>query len=318
MALKVVNTESLDAVANAINAKSGTSGAIQFPEGFVDAIQSMSGGGEDLSTVLAEQEELVAELKSLIAQKAKLGDAKLPSILDRTVTELTAEDLAGATQIGKYAFAYCAALKKITIPASVTKFKTDAFLGAQNIEEVHSASLEEWMSKSFESNSNPLRGAKGLYLNDKLCTEVTIPSNAKIKSYVFQGYDALTKVTINCALTGYYAFTYCEGLTSVILAEGVTEIEANSFQYCSALPSISFPKSLTMIRNYTFSGCNSLKLVDLTAYGQDTAFPTLAGNSALSVIKSNNGEIRVPSGRKAELAAMTNWSTYADNIVEVS
>ena len=46
MALKVVNTESLDRVADAINAKSGTSGAIQFPDGFVEAIDNISAGIE--------------------------------------------------------------------------------------------------------------------------------------------------------------------------------------------------------------------------------------------------------------------------------
>lgn len=45
MALKVVNTESLDAVANAINAKAGTSGKLQFPDGFVEAVEGISAGG---------------------------------------------------------------------------------------------------------------------------------------------------------------------------------------------------------------------------------------------------------------------------------
>ena len=245
------------------------------------------------------------------------GGAKLPSILDKSVTEITAEDLAGVTTIGKYALSYCSALKKITIPASVTRFVSDAFTGTNNIEEVHSASLEEWMRKTFESNSNPLYSAKGWYLSGELCTEVTIPNGATIKNYTFHGYQTLTKVTINCERTGYYAFLRCRGLTSLTLAEGVTQIEPYSFQNCSALPSISFPKSLIKIGNYSFSGCSSLKLVDLTAFGQDTPFPALNGNSALVDIKTYGGEIRVPVGRKAELSAMTNWSALADNIVEV-
>lgn len=45
MALKIVNTESLDAVADAINAKAGTSGKLQFPDGFVSAVEGISAGG---------------------------------------------------------------------------------------------------------------------------------------------------------------------------------------------------------------------------------------------------------------------------------
>lgn len=72
MALKVVNTESLDAVADALNEAAGKSGKLVFPDEYISTAKSLSagGGGEDLSTVLAEQEELVAELKGIIATKA--------------------------------------------------------------------------------------------------------------------------------------------------------------------------------------------------------------------------------------------------------
>ena len=53
----------------------------------------------------------------------------------------------------------------------------------------------------------------------------------------------------------------------------------------------------------------------MTAYGVDKQFPelqTLPFNNA-----SPNFKIRVAKGAKTILAAMTNWSAYADNIVEV-
>lgn len=71
MALKLIDDESLVAVANAINTRAGTSGALQFPDGFINAILSISGGGsEDLNDVLSEQENLISELRAVLEQKA--------------------------------------------------------------------------------------------------------------------------------------------------------------------------------------------------------------------------------------------------------
>ena len=46
--------------------------------------------------------------------------SKLPSVIDKSVTEITAEDLGDITSIGLYAFYDCQNLTSITIPASVT------------------------------------------------------------------------------------------------------------------------------------------------------------------------------------------------------
>lgn len=46
---------------------------------------------------------------------------KLPQVIARTVTGLTAEDLTGVTEIGSYALAYCKNLRTLEIPDSVEK-----------------------------------------------------------------------------------------------------------------------------------------------------------------------------------------------------
>ena len=45
MALKIVDSESLKAVADAINSKAGTSGKLKFPDGFIAAVEGISAGG---------------------------------------------------------------------------------------------------------------------------------------------------------------------------------------------------------------------------------------------------------------------------------
>jgi hypothetical protein len=111
-------------------------------------------------------------------------------------------------------------------------------------------------------------------------------------------------------------------MTSVELAEGIELIGYNMFSWCENLPSIVIPSTVTKIGEYAFQFCKKLEFLDLTAYGNDAPFPVNEGTKTFSncgvSTASGTFEIRVPAGRKAELAAMTNWSAYADNIVEVN
>lgn len=59
--------------------------------------------------------------------------SKLPQVVDRTVTEITAEDLTGVTRIGLYSFYYCSNLTSITIPDSVTSIGTSSFSGCSSL-----------------------------------------------------------------------------------------------------------------------------------------------------------------------------------------
>lgn len=52
---------------------------------------------------------------------------KLPQVVDGTVTELTSEDLAGASRIRNSTFSSCSALTSVTIPSSVTSIGGSAF-----------------------------------------------------------------------------------------------------------------------------------------------------------------------------------------------
>lgn len=122
---------------------------------------------------------------------------KLPQVASRTVTEITAEDLEGATVIGGYFFSGCQKLGTIEIPNSVTKIFENAF---------------------------------------QLCyalTNIEIPNSVtSISNNVFLSCTKLASITIGNGITtiGNGAFMNCQKLKSVtIKAETPPTIQSNTF-----------------------------------------------------------------------------------------
>ena len=112
---------------------------------------------------------------------------------------------------------------------------------------------------------------------------------------------------------GFYAFSGCSRLTSVTIGNGVTRIVNYAFASCPALKSITIPNSVEKIEYGAFQG-SQITIIDLTAFTTES-FPTIDAN----VFELGIGDvIKVVKGRKNELANLsTNWSAYADYIVEV-
>lgn len=75
---------------------------------------------EGTAADLATGKQLINGSGEIVTGTANLTN-KLAQVIDKTVTEITAEDLAGATNIRDYAFNGCSELASITIPDSVTK-----------------------------------------------------------------------------------------------------------------------------------------------------------------------------------------------------
>ena len=61
----------------------------------------------------------------------------------------------------------------------------------------------------------------------------------------------------------YNSFNYNRNLQSIVIEDGLTDIEYYSFSWCSNLASVSLPGSLTHIGRYAFGGCSSLERIDL-------------------------------------------------------
>ena len=70
----------------------------------------------------------------------------------------------------------------------------------------------------------------------------------------------IKKVTVLSGVTsvGYYAFSDCTNLETVLLPESVEIIGRYAFAGCTKLSSISLPNAITEIASHAFFGCSSL------------------------------------------------------------
>ena len=179
------------------------------------------------------------------------GTSKLLQVIDRSVTTITADDLAGATSIGIYAFAYCTNLTEITIPEGTV-------IG------------------------------KYAFYNCSSLTSITIPEGtAEIDKYTFFGCRNLSSITIPEGVTsiGNNAFYTCDGLTSVSLPSTLTSIGEYAFFYCSSLTSITIPEGVTSIGQSAFNSCIGLTTMRVEAITPPTLWNTGAISTATTQIQ---------------------------------
>ena len=109
---------------------------------------------------------------------------KFAQLVDKSITEVTADDLAGVTSIGNAVFNSCKSLTTITIPASVTSIGNIAFQacsGLRTITILGSVTIIE--TQAFYDCSS--------------LTSITIPEGiTRIKGSAFENCSSLTTMTI--------------------------------------------------------------------------------------------------------------------------
>lgn len=259
------------------------------------------------------------------------------------------------TTINENAFSGVSVLTSITIPDSVTTIGTLAFSECSGKITINSKiveidyTLDNYPSRKWLQNSKFTE----LILGDNIekigdhtfhyftsLTSVTIPDSVTSLGYAAFGVcKNLTNIIIPNSITsiGQAAFTSCTSLTSITIPDSVTSIESSAFSYCSSLSSITIPDSVTKIRSYAFYDCSSLTSITIpngvTKIEEYTFFrctsmqyydfsthesvPSLTTINDFSSIPSTC-KIIVPDAIYDEWIAATNWSAYADNIINKS
>ncbi len=114
------------------------------------------------------------------------------------------------------------------------------------------------------------------YYKEEYSGSVVIPSSVTYNSvtysvtsigeWAFSYCDGLTSVTIPNSVTsiGKSAFWAC-GLTSVVIPNSVTSIGERAFYHCSGLTSVTIPNSVTSIGYGAFAYCDGLTSIDVAS-----------------------------------------------------
>lgn len=208
------------------------------------------------------------------------GENKLAQLVDKTITEITAGDLAGITTIGTFAFTGCVNLTNVTIPDTVITIGNNAFTSCTSL------------------------------------TSIIIPNSVlEMGSNMFQYCSALTTAVIGNSIQtlGSSMFSNCTNLTSVTIGNRVQTIGSSAFNTTKKLTSLTIPASVTRIKGDALTIGSSTGKATITFLR--TTPPTIQKNS-FNVDYLN--KIIVPVGCGEAYRTATNWANFADFIEEAA
>ena len=173
----------------------------------------------------------------------------------------------GLEYVAKSCFSQCLSLETLYVPSTLKTLDGEAFFRCP-IKKVVAHNLSSWMNIDF--SGSPLIKGGNLYFNEsgteKLVTEVDLPAGTEsIKKCVFLNCSALKKVTIPDSVTeiGIRAFEGCDLLTE-IKADGVKNVQGQTFQSMKGLKTVSLKSAETLEREVFFN-CSNLETVSFGA-----------------------------------------------------
>ena len=162
------------------------------------------------------------------------------------------------TSIGNYAFEDCNNLTSVTIGSGVTSIGDDAFGGCHNLTSiVIPGSVTSIGDSVFDScyNLASITVAEGnsVYHSAGNCLIETASKTliAGCKTSVIPADGSVT-------IIGTSAFSYCDGLTSIVIPDSITSIGSYAFYSCDNLTSVTIGSGVESIGNYAFEHCYKL------------------------------------------------------------
>ena len=229
MANYIVTDTELTSIADAIIAKAGLSGQLEFPIDFVNGIDGIrTGGGAD---------EFIENYG--------------------TMTEYTGN----ASTIGQYAFAYCARLTTVSFP-NCTSIGANAFAHCSRLTTVSFPSCTTIGSFAFDrcfslttvNFPSCISIEYNVFYSCSSLTTVSFPSCTTIGSCAFERCFSLTTVSFPmCTTISNNAFVSCFSLTTV------------SFPSCTTIGSFAFQKCYKLLSLYLL-GSSLANLENVNAF----------------------------------------------------
>lgn len=149
------------------------------------------------------------------------GNEKLKSLINRSITEATADMFEGLTTIGSFAFNSCTSLVSVEIPNSVTSIGSFAFGRCTSL-------------TSIEISNSATSIEDGTFNNCTSLASIEIPNSVtSIGGSAFYGCTSLTSIEIPSSVTamGVSIFNGCTNLKSVtVLATTPPTLLLNAFK----------------------------------------------------------------------------------------
>ena len=265
----------LTTVADAIRTKGGTSAALEWPSGYVDAVDAIPTGITPTGTISIAQNGTydVNDYASASVNVSGSGDdGSLKGIIERTATTPTLPS--NLTKIGDRAFYSYSSLALTSLPSGVTSIGTYAFYSCTSL------ALTSLPSSVTSIGSNAFYNCTSLALT-------SLPSGVtSIGTHAFRGCSNLALTSLPSGITsiGNSTFSGCSNLALTSLPSGVTSIDASAFYNCESIPSIECDGTITTLGNNSFIGSasNPMQLASVsfpnmavsslgTAFGSSTA-----------------------------------------------
>lgn len=290
--------DKLTAIADAIRAKTGKTATMTLDEMPTEIAAIEAGGDTEIEDALVAGNGLSSYTNSRI------------------------------TNLGAYALAGQAALKRVSLP-NVTSCGNYAFAECSSLERIDAEDLPKLGGKyvypynlfqnckALTSISMPLLGTLGQRFAST-CTSlvnVDLPSATGVVGLMqFEDCTSLKSISLpNMLVVGNTMFSSCSNLVDVDMP-CATNIEQGGFYKCTSLTYLDFPVVTNIGYNaFVYSGLTTLIL-------RSESLVTLKYTNAFTStpIASGTGYVYVPDELVESYKAATNWATYADQIKPLS
>ena len=157
------------------------------------------------------------------------------------------------TEIGKSAFSACTRLEKVNLPEGLLTIGDGAFTHCMVLKDVAIPSTLTSLGYCPYDGCYQLENLSVAAGNTVYHSEGGCIIETAAKKVILGSENSTIPADGSVTVIGDSAFYTRKGLTSIVIPEGVTDIEAYAFSFCNALETVSLPATLEEIGYSAFS-----------------------------------------------------------------